>query len=272
MQTTFATHNVDFDDTGRALRHARRLRISSIATAMVVVAVFSVGVDHLATRYIGGLTAKLVEVVVVGVALVIVSWPLSRMLRKSIMELHEVRERWRQDAMRDPLTGLFNRRHFDTRVAEEMARSRRHGNSLSLLLIDIDRFKSINDRYGHSVGDVALREVATRVRNMFRREDVVTRIGGDEIAVIMPDTAPEYAFEKAEMLRAALAEEPVLTTEEFSGSIDITVSCGVCGLVKGMHIEELLRCADESLYEAKVRRNSVSAVQLGLRAVHLRGE
>lgn len=229
---------------------------------MFVVAVFSIGVDHLATRYIGGLTANVVEVVVVGIALVMVSEPLSRMLRKSIMGIHDVREQWRHDAMRDALTGLFNRRHFDARLAEEVARSRRHGNALSLLLIDIDRFKSINDRYGHSVGDAALQDVAMRVRNMFRREDVVARIGGDELAVILPDTATAHAFDKAEHLRTTLAGEEVRVRDAFGSSISITVSCGVCGLATEMHIEELLSCADASLYEAKVRRNSVAAIQL----------
>jgi diguanylate cyclase (GGDEF)-like protein len=261
LATTTVTQDVDFDDTGRALRHARRLRVSSVATAMLVVAVFSVGFDHLATRYIGGITAKIVEVLVVGVALVIVSSPLSRMLRTSIIELHEVREKWRQDASRDVLTGLFNRRYFDARLAEETARSRRHGNPLSLLMIDIDRFKTINDRYGHAVGDAALRDVATRVRSMFRREDVVTRIGGDELAVILPDTETDHAFEKAELLRAALSRE-AFVHHESGASIRITVSCGVCGFAGSMHIEELLKCADESLYEAKTRRNSVAAVQL----------
>ena len=229
---------------------------------MVVVAVFSIGVDHLAARYIGGLTANLVEVVVVGIALVMVSSPLSRMLRKSIIGLHEVREQWRHDAMRDALTGLFNRRHFDARLTEELARSRRHGNALSLLMIDIDRFKSINDRYGHSVGDAALQDVAMRVRNMFRREDVVARIGGDELAVIMPDTTTDCAFDKAEHVRTMLAAEKLRVRDTFSAPIGITVSCGVCGLVPEMHVEELLKCADASLYEAKARRNSVAAVQL----------
>ena len=262
MQTESLEGDVDFDDTGKALRHARRLRFSSVATAMLVVALFSVGVDRLTTRYIGGLMATLVEVVVVGIALVMVSWPLARVLRKSIMGLHEVREQWRHDAMRDALTGLFNRRHFDARLTEEVARSRRHGNALSLLLIDIDRFKNINDRYGHSVGDAALQEVAMRVRNMFRREDVVARIGGDELAVIMPDTATDHAFDKAEHLRTMLAGEKVRVRDAFSDAIGITVSCGVCGLVTEMRIEELLKCADASLYEAKARRNSVAAVQL----------
>jgi diguanylate cyclase (GGDEF)-like protein len=254
LHTILGQQTVDFDDTGRALRQARRLRFSSIATAMLVVAVFSIGVDRAATRSIGVVTATVIEIGIIGVALAIVSAPLSRMLRKSIIELDHVREGWRQDAIRDALTGLFNRRHFDERLSEEIARSHRHGNALSLILIDIDHFKRLNDQRGHAVGDAALREVAMRMRSMLRREDVVSRIGGDELAVIMPDTPIEQAFDKAERLRMSFAAAPV--------AVPVTLSCGVCGLMGDMSAEAFLKCADESLYRAKQQRDTVAAVQL----------
>ena len=150
MQNAPLLEDSSFDDTGRVLRQARRLRQFSVLTAVVVVVVFSVSVEHAAQLRLGVVAARAIEICVLSSALILVTSPLSRMLKKSVIEFHDVRERWRSDAMRDSLTGLFNRRHFDERLSEEVARTRRHGNPLSLLVLDIDYFKSINDRYGHA--------------------------------------------------------------------------------------------------------------------------
>ena len=250
----------DGDDTGRILRRARRLRLVSVAVAMLTVGIFGFLLSPWLEPILGIWVTRFFEVLIIGGVLVLATAPIARLLKRSVVELHNVREAWRVEAIRDFVTGLFNRRHFDGRLEEEVARSHRHGAPLSMILTDIDHFKKVNDRHGHQAGDAALRELAVRIRKMFRREDIVARVGGDEMAILMPDTPMSESFSKAESLRARVAGEPILL-EEASAPVPLTISCGVASVENASESgEDLVRRADTSLYEAKKKRNSVAAV------------
>jgi two-component system, cell cycle response regulator len=152
--------------------------------------------------------------------------------------LHEVRRL----ASTDPLTGVANRRAFDEGLAREMARARRHGEHLSLVLVDVDHFKRVNDVHGHQVGDDVLRHLGGRLRDAGRPMDLPARYGGEEFAVILPSCGPEDALAVAERLRlAVVADAPVA----------ITASAGVATLHGGMDADGLVTAADRALYAAK---------------------
>jgi diguanylate cyclase (GGDEF)-like protein len=148
----------------------------------------------------------------------------------------------------DALTGLDNRRHLQERLEEECARAERYGSMLSLLLIDLDGLKALNDRLGHRAGDVALRRAASAIRSGSRASDVSARWGGDEFVVLAPDTGLDEAAYLAERIRSFVAEE--VTT----GGPEITVSVGVATFDPARWSatpEALVRVADTALYEAK---------------------
>lgn len=150
-------------------------------------------------------------------------------------------------AYRDELTELPNRRGAARQIDVLISRARRHGHQLALLLLDADRFKSVNDRYGHAVGDVVLRELAARLRERVRREDVVGRWGGEEFVVALPETTPAGAAAVAESLRAAIAGTAI---EAGGDALDITVSIGVAAWT-GAALDDLVADADRALYAAK---------------------
>ena len=154
-------------------------------------------------------------------------------------------------AMRDGLTGALNRKALDERLASEVAFAVRHGTPLSLVLIDVDHFKAINDRYGHLAGDAAIREIATRVSRAVRTEDVVGRWGGEEFVVVARDIPLESAAMLAERLRATIAAEPI---SDAGQSIALSASFGVASLAccgERKDVRSLVRIADERLYAAK---------------------
>jgi len=162
-------------------------------------------------------------------------------------------------AMLDGLTGLFNRRHFDLNLPKmiESCLSRRR--PLSLLVFDIDHFKHINDTHGHDVGDQVLRLLAQRLRGALRQSDLICRLGGEEFAVIMPETDLDRAAGVANRVRLAIAEYPFAVAQG-RGPIDVTISAGVAGALEGLSPEMLYRRADAGLYRSKqAGRNRVSA-------------
>ncbi len=156
------------------------------------------------------------------------------------------RERLATQALTDPLTGLSNRRAFDQRLADETERALRHGRELSLMLVDVDHFKAINDRFGHATGDRVLVNLARDMQAVMRQGDLLARIGGDEMAMILGDCPPEQAADVAHRMLAAIVEDPSLSQRH-----GVTLSIGVAGLVPGRSAEELLRLADQALYRAK---------------------
>jgi diguanylate cyclase (GGDEF)-like protein len=168
----------------------------------------------------------------------------------------------------DPLTGLANRRHLLAELEREISRANRGGHPVSVLMLDLDRFKSINDRYGHAVGDTVLVAVAARCAERLRAIDLCGRLGGEEFAILLPETDSKGATAVAQRIRSDLADVPIETT---SGPLAVTVSIGVAMHEAG-HAPDgaaaaddvtaqahlLLRRADDALYAAKATgRNTV---------------
>jgi diguanylate cyclase (GGDEF)-like protein len=157
-------------------------------------------------------------------------------------------------AFTDPLTGVSNRRYFDQTFEYHWQSIGRH-EPYCLVLLDIDHFKSINDTYGHSVGDEVLRIVAARLRDGLRKDDLLARYGGEEFAILLPRTNFESARHVAERLRITLARTSIDTS---SGPIKVTASFGLATYQDWMSQPDLIREADYALYEAKSRgRNCV---------------
>jgi two-component system, cell cycle response regulator len=165
-------------------------------------------------------------------------------------------------AYRDELTELPNRRGAARQIDVLISRARRHGHQLALLLIDADRFKAVNDRHGHAVGDVVLRELAARLRERVRREDVVGRWGGEEFVVALPETTPDGAAAVAESLRSAIAGSPIAAD---GATLDVTVSIGVAAWT-GQELDELVSCADRALYAAKAAGRDRVVLEPAVRA------
>lgn len=153
-------------------------------------------------------------------------------------------------AIRDGLTGLYNRREFERLLNDEINRFRRHGHSVSLMMLDIDHFKQINDQYGHQIGDEAIRTVADLVTNECRTGDVISRYGGEELAIVLPETNAENALSLAERTCRAIAEFPVIVSPK--EAIPITVSIGTATVPNDAHsARDLVTAADLAMYEAK---------------------
>jgi diguanylate cyclase (GGDEF)-like protein len=162
----------------------------------------------------------------------------------------EAARRTHELTVRDPLTRLYNRRHFEERLASEAAFSHRHKAALSLLMIDVDSFKQINDNYGHAVGDSALRVLARSLLTMVRKEDVLSRYGGEEFAIVARGIDEEGALLFAERVHRGVQALRVPTEH---GPIGFTVSIGVShsSSEQGCDGEQMLRAADDALYAAK---------------------
>ncbi|MEW6499919.1 MAG: PAS domain S-box protein [Thermodesulfobacteriota bacterium] len=168
-----------------------------------------------------------------------------------IEELREMQEALIAQSIRDPLTGLFNRRYLEEALGKEVSKSRRHNLPIGLILFDIDHFKKINDRYGHLAGDMVLRRLGELLRGHIREEDVACRYGGEEFVVLFSGIAEGDALRRAEQLRELVVRELVVETD---GQVlrDITISLGVAVRQgKGASGVELLAAADEALYRAK---------------------
>lgn len=170
--------------------------------------------------------------------------------------LEQAMVRLEDTAHRDGLTGIFNRRHLDALLEAEFARFRRYGNPFSILMIDLDHFKHVNDRHGHQAGDEVLREAAHRVAAGIRTSDMLARYGGEEFAVLLAETPLEGALMLAQRLRGAIAESPV---RHLDTDIPVTASLGVAEARSDMASHrELVEAADGALYLAKrLGRNRV---------------
>jgi diguanylate cyclase (GGDEF)-like protein len=178
---------------------------------------------------------------------------------KKLTELGALYEDARQRAVTDGLTGLYNHTHFKELLALEFARCKRYGAPLTMLLVDIDHFKKINDTYGHLTGDVVLRRVAHALRGQVRDCDLVARYGGEEMSILLPSTDLKGALIVAERIRR-FVRDMVFMTEERVQVPPITVSIGVAQQRKSDTPTELINRADQALYEAKSSgRNQVCA-------------
>ena len=160
----------------------------------------------------------------------------------------------------DFLTGLANRCYFLELAAKELARCQRYGNALSILMLDIDFFKTINDKYGHKVGDEVLKKLVSICKEILRKVDVIGRLGGEEFAILLPETLGQVAPEIAERIRQAL-EKSTVPIENPSIELQFTVSIGVVTMTTAQEtVDDLLQKADAALYQAKnAGRNQVFA-------------
>ncbi len=156
-------------------------------------------------------------------------------------------------AMVDGLTGLFMRRYFDARIEEEVERSKRYGTPFSVLMIDVDDFKNLNDEHGHLIGDRVLRQIANTVKAQLRGVDTAARYGGEEISVILPRSDMVASYNVGERIRAAISELRVTTDSEPPKVLSVTASFGVASYPesKAADGEDLIRRADRALYRAK---------------------
>jgi diguanylate cyclase (GGDEF)-like protein len=175
------------------------------------------------------------------------------------------RARLVRSGLTDVLTGWHNRRYLQSRLREELARSRRERSALTCLMIDVDHFKRINDRYGHIAGDEILRKVAQRIEGVVRGSDVAARYGGEEFVILLPGTSHESSGQLAERIRHAVADQAFAIASS-ADALRVTVSIGVAehggsDAAEDLKVagERLLARADVALYEAKAAgRNSVA--------------
>ncbi len=182
--------------------------------------------------------------------------PVIYVLINDVTALKESEERLRRLSITDPLTGVSNRRHFVEAAEQELARARRHGWPVTLLMLDLDHFKSINDTHGHAVGDEALRTFTAAGRALLRENDLLGRTGGEEFAILLPETDIAGARMVAERIRRRTAELAVPAGGE---TVRFTVSIGVACCAAGTRdVDAMLSSADEALYRAKAAgRNRV---------------
>lgn len=155
-------------------------------------------------------------------------------------------------AIIDQLTGVFNRRYFDAKMVEEVGRAARYKRELSLLMVDVDHFKGVNDTYGHQQGDTVLQEVAQLIRTHSRDVDIICRYGGDEFAVLTPETSLAGAVAKAETLRKAVEDHKFTNVLGTDAKIRLTLSIGVAEFTKDTKtVDDLFKSSDDWMYEAK---------------------
>lgn len=169
-------------------------------------------------------------------------------------------EKIRREAMTDGLTNLANRKSFDEEIMRIHHQSTEENSTYSLLMLDIDHFKSFNDHYGHQVGDQVLRLVAKTLTDGVKGRDIAARYGGEEFAIILPDTSLEHAVRVADALRKAVATKEVINRNSGDKLGRITMSAGAAEFVPGEERDMLIERADSALYTAKHNgRNQVAA-------------
>ncbi|HKW82746.1 MAG TPA: diguanylate cyclase [Burkholderiaceae bacterium] len=173
----------------------------------------------------------------------------NQQLEVQLRRIQELHEQMREQAIRDDLTGVHNRRHFVAVAEHELERAQRHGATLSLVMMDVDHFKHVNDAYGHLTGDVALKAVGSMLSATTRAGDLACRLGGEEFAVLLMGMGHEGAVERAESWRATLAEMTILAD---GTALKLTASFGVATFPEQAGtLAELMKVADTRMYRAK---------------------
>ncbi len=170
-------------------------------------------------------------------------------MSKQLQEIQDLRGKLQEEAIRDPLTGLFNRRYLEETLAREFSRARREKYDISFMLLDIDHFKHFNDRYGHAAGDFVLKIMAQRLSSRARAAGIPCRMGGEEFLLVLPGIMDEVAQLRAEYFRDQIEAMPIPYGGE---NLALTVSIGISSYPKnGQTWEELYHAADLALYRAK---------------------
>jgi diguanylate cyclase (GGDEF)-like protein len=161
-----------------------------------------------------------------------------------------LRETLRQQAIRDPLTNLFNRRYMEASLERELLRAARNHQSVSVIMLDVDHFKQVNDRHGHSTGDAVLRQLGRYLNEHIRGGDIACRYGGEEFTLILPETTLAQARQRAEQHRQEFKALTLLGDQHEAGAL--TISLGVATFPEqGDTAEQVLQAADAALYRAK---------------------
>jgi diguanylate cyclase (GGDEF)-like protein len=191
------------------------------------------------------ITIQMLSIVLTFSIVMMINGRLFYELNKYSDEREKMVEELRRLAITDVLTGVFNRMKLEQLLAAEVLRARRYNRQLSVILIDVDTFKSVNDTFGHHVGDIVLKEIARLLRENVREPDYVGRWGGEEFLVINPETDREGSFALAEKLRS------VISSHHFGEAGEKTISLGVATLHGDEREESLLQRADQALYRAK---------------------
>ena len=177
-------------------------------------------------------------------------------LQTRVLEVESLQVQLRQQAIRDYLTGLFNRRYMEETLKREIARAKREATHLSLMILDGDNFKAINDTYGHQAGDVVLKELADFLLEKYRAGDVICRYGGDEFVVVMPNASIDNARRRAEEWQSAFRANEIRYKKH---KISVTFSIGIATYpVHATSSEELLQAADQALYYSKEHKTRVA--------------
>jgi diguanylate cyclase (GGDEF)-like protein/PAS domain S-box-containing protein len=170
-----------------------------------------------------------------------------------------LRENLRDQAIRDPLTGLYNRRFLEESLARELERAARRRHPVSLLFLDLDHFKHFNDTFGHAAGDVVLRSLAVILRSFFRSSDICCRVGGEEFAVILPEAAPEAAVVRANALRLEVKAMQLAHEDKPLGRVSISI--GIAAFPDHASTpQQLLQIADDCLYKSKARGRDMATL------------
>ena len=231
-------------------RRRSRYRTSSFAAIPIVAGAESLGVVSLTDRLNPGpYTADDLAAIAVLLAPAALALGRERVWREA--------QAYAQAAVIDPVSGLFNRRYFQARLDEELQRAIRQLTSVALLMVDLDGFKSINDRFGHVAGDLVIRDISEILRRSVRIFDVCTRFGGEEFAVMMPGGTLESAGAIAERIRQRV--ESYQRSESDLSDLSVTASIGVAVSPPGMTARDLIERADRALYHAKKQgKNRVS--------------
>lgn len=176
-------------------------------------------------------------------------------LQKEIEERKKVQAMLEELAVTDSLTGLYNRRHFFLLTEQQYKQSLRYHKPLSIILLDLDHFKQVNDHYGHHIGDMVLITIARAIKKIVRGGDIVGRYGGEEFIILLPETDLPQAEQAAERLRQGIADCLVETSQ---GLVGVTSSLGVAILTPDDSVDSLVEKSDQALYQAKSKRNRVA--------------
>jgi diguanylate cyclase len=255
------------EDTGGKLRHAVEEVVKSLGAAAGDATSFGKALDKFSTAIDRSEGTDKVRGLISGLIgetqrMAERNRTLEERLSRSASEVEELRqnlETVRREALTDPLTGIPNRKHFDTRLREAARDAMEAGEPLSLLLADIDHFKRFNDTYGHPVGDQVLRLVARTLTDSVKGRDTPTRYGGEEFAIILPQTTLSDAAVVAEQIRSTMMRRKLVGKDSRDNYGTVTLSLGAAQYRPGETLGDLVRRADAALYHAKrTGRNRVA--------------
>jgi len=184
----------------------------------------------------------------------------AKLLRLQVLEIETLQAQLQKQAMQDGLTGLFNRRYFDSSLQRELVRAAQESYPVAVILMDIDYFKKVNDTFGHQAGDRVLQVFADLLRQYSRSSDIVCRYGGEEFVLALPGITLNNAFQRAEQIRLSFQAARIKFGDR---EINTTVSGGICVFPDNAKIgDDLLLLADKALYAAKAYgRNCIKCVR-----------